>query len=627
MKTKNANILKASSITLMLLFVACQSFAWGPLTHMYINDQAYQRAVKSMGDSLCVTSNLSGIFFGTSASPDIKQISGEEFNRNFHNDFVTVEKMIDSAKSNKRFGKEDVAAALGWAAHLHAEVNTTHGEGGYSNNKCCVAVNPSRWVNHQISELALDFITYHNNRNSLIKRTFCLPVGLLEYSMAEEKKLAPEAKAMSAEKIRTAGNSFFLAVMGSRILAEYLHNNRPGLIAEMDEFHSDRRTQIEKSVSCVHEMLKNKGKQDFSKTFSGSCDNPKIRISLEGDLTNKFSISYLKTLVDATLNGINTGAADEIFVHLGYGFSCGFLSTPVLRPLFLKMIERMYSTHSSESSTKSIVCRYIEGLLIRTDMTYPEILVYARGETPIDQSLKAIQQDQFTQAGLIADGRKPVSFDQALKACSVLESTSWDLTMDSKAQTLEKTARTLANGIVDCKFGSPDMQSRAVKLIALSKSLRSKIFAYQNTFNPIDKAKALLAMQTASKTLAKESQFCSDFVQLFSEIATDTQKLAEKLAENQNAILQKNQALAQAKKDYDECSWWNAVRKAELAMTIKKYESEIIGLNAYKAVLTSYNVWVEAQRSSAQVTLEGEQPAVSNTAIDNLSSSDDLMDQ
>ena len=188
--------------------------------------------------------------------PDLRQAAGGTFPEAFHDDIATVLSMVELARREDRFGTADLAEALGWAAHLFAEVPSAHRQTGYSNTK--VVFGPGKdfqKANHLIAEFCIDILSYLEADPADREIGLSLPERLLESSMEANRCKDPEGRALSAGVVREHADAFLPTVQGIRLIAEFLARERPELVAEMDAFFADRKQAMAVSIEDVTLML------------------------------------------------------------------------------------------------------------------------------------------------------------------------------------------------------------------------------------------------------------------------------------------------------------------------------------------------------------------------------------
>ena len=87
-------------ILALLVILPVTLYAWGPMTHLTVNERAYERAIREIGNHLAIPRELADDFIGGGPCPDIKSQGGASFPYKFHNDPDTVVRMIELAKAD-----------------------------------------------------------------------------------------------------------------------------------------------------------------------------------------------------------------------------------------------------------------------------------------------------------------------------------------------------------------------------------------------------------------------------------------------------------------------------------------------------------------------------------------------
>jgi hypothetical protein len=575
--------------------------AWGPLTHLTVNSLAYEQAQKEMGSQFCIPSTYRDFFIGGGPAPDIKQPGGAKFPRAFHNDIDTIDRMIELAKKDPRFGLLDVVEALGWAGHLYAEVTTAHMNDGYPNSNMMVVVPQATGINHQLNELTLDILVYAERREELRKLWVSLPLRLLETSMKAEKERDPSLLVMNASDLKETANQFLPVVVGIRTIAEYLVKERPELIEEMEAFHGRRHEVVGESVSEVVRLLKTHGAKDFTKTRMNSADETdKVRISLEGGFTEKMK-GYVLNLGNRLLK---TPSSNDIFTAIAFGSVKGLIETTATRDRFISLVKSLATGGIwGGDHAKIVLSRYVEGLLLRHDLTYPEILAYCQEGIPPDPENLKNQQAQFALLGLKEGGRAPVDSAKMREALaevkrmeSVRKSWPWfwpwrpsDLDL---AKARERAGRMLAFFHIDRFPADSGVAIRARNFLAQNKGLRTKMQEYRITsyFNPLKKWDTYKQIGEQSEAAGKNQRFFADFLEITVALGgetVDANQLAQLLSQTAQRLEQTRNALAQVEQQRKNTPFWNFAKKGELDEERKRLQEALQNLQEYQAALQS----------------------------------------
>ncbi len=505
-----------------MLFISANLGAWGPLTHMLVNSRAYETVKPELKDELCIDQQFKNQFIGLGCSPDIKHTAGKNFSRKLHDDFATILRMIEMAKTDEEFGQKDVVSALGWAGHLYAEVTTAHTAAGYPNTKITATVPESRGLNHQLSEMSTDILVYSENRDWLREISLQLPTRLIEKTTINENHLDPNFPIMTAQMVRESSNKFMPTVLGIRAIAEYLLRERPELIEEMSAFYADREAAIDASVSEVAQMLRNHGKRDFSKNLVASVDdtNP-VKFNLGANIKEKFTTGSL----DLIAKTIRKEKGSDLLTRLGFlGMKTVFSLSPT-REAFIKIASsKLDNPILGKGRNSTIVVRFTEAMLTRYDLTFPEIIAYAQEEFDKNDEIAAKQRQQFISLNLSADGRLKVSFKQVNEALQEVERIEeqrkkwpvfwpWRPSKQKLAYAQEKAGRYLGWYIQD-NFANTALRQKSQTLLNHNKTLRKKLFEFRiaSWFNPIKKWKLQKQYNQLARQHAQEQQFFVDLL-------------------------------------------------------------------------------------------------------------------
>ncbi|HNV68356.1 MAG TPA: hypothetical protein PKO06_01565 [Candidatus Ozemobacteraceae bacterium] len=617
----NSIIQRAGMFLLALLLVLpITADAWGPMTHLTVNQRAYEQAVREIGNQLAIPRELADDFIGGGPCPDIKSQGGASFPRDFHGDPDTVVRMIELAKQDPKFGQADVVMALGWAGHVFGEVWTAHAEDGYANNKVTIPVEKSAGINHQINELCLDVLMYHRNRESLKRKHLSIPIRLLEAAMIKEQENKPELPRMSAAEIKTISSKFLPTVVGIRVIAEYLMRERPDLLDEMHQFFSDSEEQIDGSVQQVVRLLKEHGLRT-SKTKTKSLDSSeKVKLVLEGSFSNKF-----KTWAFSALGRVlQSDGANDIFTVLGYRLVKGALFTPAFHDPFLDKAKTMGAASVWGNPNHSrIVTRFTEALLSRGDLTFPEIIAYAMEGFEPGTAEKQKQQSQFKQAGLNASGRKPVSSAQVLEALQEVERVEalqrewpwfwpWRPSDLRVAQTREQAGRLLTNYFEDTGV-SGSLGSRLQSFKQQNQQLRGAIWSYRMTawYQPFKKWDQMKSLSALSDTYAADKSFFAEVLRVQTQLAAqgnDPARLAGMKAETEQRLRETENALRNAKAQLEQLPIWSLIKRDRKKDEIKKIEQQLADLKSRLEVLQALG---ETSPSTASSTTPASAPQAS----------------
>lgn len=594
----NHRLLRSLVFAMLFAVSTIPSFAWGPMTHLAVNEQGYETAASRMGETCVISRALAHIFISGGPAPDVKFNGGDAFPREFHFSLETIDRMIDLAKTDARFGLQDVVEALGYAGHLYAEVSTAHAADGYPNNKISVAVPNSGYINHQISELAVDILTFDERSASLSKKAVIMPLRLMSAAMAAENAKNPEVKVMTPEQIKAAANAFLPTVVGVRTIAEYLRKNRPELLDEMNEYYADRIEAIDASVVEVAKMIETKGRKDFTKSFAGSIDGTdKVKIELQGEFKDKIKAGALN-LLSASLKGEDS---NNVFTRLSYGLIKGCLASSLWRDRFLTMIQEMQSKNlGGDARHQQIVSRVVMGMLARNDLSWPEILAFAQEGIDGDVKLAEKQRTQFAKLGLVENGRRRVTLADAIKAAEEVDHLEavrnewpwfWPFRPGDEKMALarEKASRLLGCAFVDNGFATGGLGADAAQLRASAKELRTKIYGYRDMslIKFADKWNAFKGMKDASAKIADAEHRFNNLARISTALAAnnDPSKVSKLVEQTQKRLTETEQALAAAQKLYNEIPKWNLIKRGKAKDELAKLEQARKGLNDYLSAL------------------------------------------
>ncbi len=610
-------------IPALLVVLPVTLFAWGPMTHLTVNQRAYEQAVREFGNHLAIPRELADDFIGGGPCPDIKSQSGASFPYKFHNDPDTVVRMIELAKTDSRFGQADVVMALGWAGHVFGEVWTAHADDGYANNKVTIPVAQSTGINHQINELCLDLVMYRRNRESLARKHLAIPVRLVEAAMAGEREKDPESKIMTAAEIKGAASKFLPTVVGVRVIGEYLMRERPDLLDEMEEFFSDSDEQINSSVDNVLRLLKEHGMMNAKNVVKSLDSREKVKLALEGSLSSKFKTWALSALGRVLQND----GAGDIFTVLAYHMVKGALFTPATHDVFLDKAKSMGAASVWGNPNHSrIVTRFTEGLLSRGDLTFPEIIAWAMEGFEAGNAEKQKQLAQFKKAGLNARGRKPVSSGQVLEALKEVERVEalqrewpwfwpWRPSELRVAQAREHAGRLLAYHIEDSGLaGAAGLRLQAFQ--QKNQQLRSAIWSYRMTawYQPFKKWDQNKSLAEISASYGAEKAFFAELMRVKMQLdaqGDDPAKLAALQTDTQQRLRETEYALQNARAQLDSLPVWNLIKRDQKKDEIKKLEQQRQDLRSRLDVLQAL-----AAGTPAAATTESGSAAAASKAPD-----------
>ncbi|RCK80601.1 MAG: hypothetical protein OZSIB_2914 [Candidatus Ozemobacter sibiricus] len=558
----------------LLGWVGGPALAWGPMTHMAINELAWEQAAREMGSGLCVTPDLRDEFIGGGPCPDIKFTAGASFPLEFHTSPEVAVRLIALAKQEP-WGKADVAMALGWAGHIFAEVWTAHTEDGYPNRKITLPVPNPAGLNHQVNELVTDLLAYRERARAQRKVGLAIPARLLEKAMADEAARGGKGGTMRADQIRWAGHTFIKTVSGVRVIAEYLLRERPDLLDEMDDFHADRQADLDESVARVVSLLREHGRADFRKTRAASLDERDgfFAAPVQTSLTQKARDFFQHWLGKALHSDTDT----TIFTVLGYGVVKGALATPFLRGRFLDLARAMGTASVwGNPRHKQVLSRYVEGLLVREDLTYPEIIAYAMEGIQPDPQALARQREQFKKAGLTATGRKPVTIAQVAAAWQEVERIEamrrewpwfWPFRPGPArtAAAREKAGRLLAYYFEDHPHlgVSP---ARVAALLSADRGLRRALMEYKQVawYNPVDWWQKRETLRQASDAFLTQERSFAETFQIIQQIAAGGVALERLTADTRRRLQETEASLAAVRAQLARAPAWNLLLRQEL---------------------------------------------------------------
>ncbi|MBF0409695.1 MAG: hypothetical protein HQM10_20310 [Candidatus Riflebacteria bacterium] len=603
-------------IILSFCLIQKEVTAWGPMTHMSVNEAAYTSIAAELNKDFIIQPEYSYLFIGCGPAPDIKQTAGSEFPDEYHKDIETVLRMVDKAKSDKSFGLEDVIMALGWAGHLYAEVTSAHTQDGYPNSKVsCTTVN-YRSLNHQINEVAIDFLTYHQNKEKYSGAKLVFPLRLLESSMSEDNANGKIPSIMKAETLKNAANAFLPNVVGIRAICEYLESSRPEIFDEMDAFYSDRHDAINTSIGEVKRLLREHAKNNFSKPIIKSADGTdRVGISLNGTLSAKVKQTALAVLGRT----LKSERGNDAFTTISYYFVTAGLSSSIWRDKFLKAAFSSTPTTGDESKNKQVLNRFLEALLTRYDLTYPEILAYAQQEIKTDPTALALRSAQFKEQGLTADGRKPVSVEEAMAAVREVERIEavrrewpwfwpWRPGENTLATAREKASRLLAYSILDQTSGSTFLKAEAGKLLEMSQALRKKIKEYDDLsiFNVFSKLKIRSEMSAISEACGYQQRQIAEILRVKLAISASpnpAERIAAMVQQATNRIAETDKAIETTKQFIKDTPAWNLIQRNKLNDELKQLQKARESTVEYLTTLTAVQKDIKSQSSRSESAL------------------------
>ncbi|HOT29737.1 MAG TPA: hypothetical protein PLU72_16290 [Candidatus Ozemobacteraceae bacterium] len=522
---------------LALALLAAPLSAWGPMTHLAVNTCAWSQAALDARLLRAVPESMKDLFIGGGPAPDIKFNAGDGFPREFHFDPETILRMVDLAKNDPRYGLADVAMALGWAGHLFAEVPSAHTSEGYPSTKLTVPLSNAGYINHQLCELCTDILVYRDMREALRKASVSFPVRLLEASMKAEHERDSKIATMSAERLKTAGNAFLPTAVGVRTIADYLLEERPELLDEMDAFYGERREHFDRSVSDVAAMLREHGLLKTAKASSESADRTyRVRVPLEGTLKDK-----TKTFVyNALYKSLRTGAANDIFTFVACHAIDGIVSNGLKDKLTEVAGKAVGGSIAGDKRHQQIVIRFVSGLLARHDLTFPEIIAYAIEGIETDPAFVAKRQKQFAALGLAADGRRrygAADVSAAIAEVKRIEDVRrewpwfWPFrpSLEKLAEARSRASRLMACMILDDVAAAPVLKSRAEALLKADRALRAAMWNSRSTswFNPVKKWNARQEFEKAEAALAPQELFFAQLIAVQQEIGTGADRAAK----------------------------------------------------------------------------------------------------
>ncbi len=522
---------------LALALLAAPLSAWGPMTHLAVNTRAWSQAALDSRLLLAVPESIKDLFIGGGPAPDIKFNAGKGFPSEFHFDPETILRMVDLAKRDPRYGLADVAMALGWAGHLFAEVPSAHTAEGYPNTKVTVPLSNAGYINHQLCELCTDILVYRDMKETLRKATVSFPVRLLEASMKAEHERDPKIATMSAESLKMAGNAFLPTAVGVRAIADYLLEERPELLDEMDAFYGERGEHIDRSVNDVAAMLREHGLLKTAKASAESADRTyRVRIPLQGTLKDK-----TKTFVyNALFKSLRTGAANDIFTFVACHAIDGVISNGLKDKLTEVAGKAVGGSIAGDKRHQQIVIRFVSGLLTRHDLTFPEIVAYAIEGIETDPAFVAKRQKQFAALGLAADGRRKYGAADVSAAIAEVKRIEdvrrewpwfWPFrpSLEKLADARSRASRLMAFMILDDAAAAPALKSRADALLKADRALRTAMWNSRSTswFTPIKKWKSRQELEKAEAALAPQELFFAQLIAVQQEIGTGADRAAK----------------------------------------------------------------------------------------------------
>lgn len=520
-----------------LALLAAPLSAWGPMTHLAVNTRAWSQAALDARLLRAVPDGMKDLFIGGGPAPDIKFNAGDGFPREFHFDPETILRMVDLAKNDPRYGLADVAMALGWAGHLFAEVPSAHTSEGYPSTKLTVPLSNAGYINHQLCELCTDILVYRDMKDELRKATVSFPVRLLEASMKAEHERDPKIATMSAESLKTAGNAFLPTAVGVRTIADYLLEERPDLLDEMDAFYGERREHVDRSVGDVAAMLREHGLLKTAKASTESADRTyRVRVPLQGTFKDK-----AKTFVyNALYKSLRTGVANDIFTFVTCHAIDGVISNGLKDKLTEVAGKAVGGSIAGDKRHQQIVIRFVSGLLARHDLTFPEIIAYAIEGIETDPAFVAKRQKQFAALGLATDGRRKYGAADVSAAIAEVKRIEdvrrewpwfWPFrpSLEKLADARSRASRLMAFMILDDAAAAPVLKSRAAALLMADRALRAAMWNSRSTswFTPIKKWKARQEFEKAEAALAPQELFFAQLIAVQQEIGTGADRAAK----------------------------------------------------------------------------------------------------
>lgn len=512
-----------AGIVLALALFAAPLAAWGPMTHLAVNARAYAKAALDSRKLSAVPAGMRNLFIGAGPAPDIKHNAGDEFPKTYHSDIDVVLRMVELAKSDPKYGLSDVAMALGWAGHLFAEVPSAHTGEGYPGTKIIVPLPKAGYMNHQLCELCTDILVYRDMRDVLRRQTLGLPVRLLEASMKAEHERDEGSNALNAQRIKSVGNAFLPTVLGVRTIADYLMEERPELLDEMDAFFGDRDAHIERSVTDVAAMLREHGCLETAKTSTQSADRTdKVRVALTGTLKDK-----AKTFVyNALYKTMRTGVANDVFTFVSYHTLDGIISNGLKKKFSQMAGKALGGSISGDKRHNQVITRFTEGLLCRHDLTFPEIIAYATEGLENYPAGVSNQRKQFAALGLAEDGRKRVTDAEVSAAVTEVQRIEdvrrewpwfWPFrpSVEKLAEARSRASRLLAFSIVDDSQAPAPLREHAQTLLKADRDLRTALWNSRSTswITLISKLKNRTALEKAETAIAQQERFFAQLVE------------------------------------------------------------------------------------------------------------------
>ncbi|HOY66557.1 MAG TPA: zinc dependent phospholipase C family protein [Candidatus Ozemobacteraceae bacterium] len=585
-------------VLLVLGLFAAPLAAWGPMTHLTINARAYARSGIAAKSLSAVPKSLERLFIGGGPAPDIKFNAGEGFPREFHFDTAAILRMVDRAKSDPKFGLQDVAMALGWAGHLFAEVPSAHQAEGYPNAKITAPLPNAGYINHQLSELCVDILLYREEKELLRHQSLNLPVRLLEASMKAERERDPERSALTAERIKAAGNAFLPTVVGVRTIADYLLEERPELLEEMDAFYADRASHLERSVGDVAEMLGEHGFVPSGKAPGEGADKAdRVRVPLTGSFKDK-----AKTLVyNALYNSLRSGATNDIFTLVACHTMDGII-TNGLKEKFARLAGKAVGgSIADDKRHQQVVTRFVEGLLCRHDLTFPEIIAYATEGLERDSASVTKQHTQFSALGLAEDGRKRVTEADVTKAIAEVRRVEdvrrdwpwfWPFrpSTEKLSEARSKAARLMAWRIIDDATAAAPLKARAQALLKADRGVRSALWTSRSTswFTPISKWKNRKALEQAEAAIAPEERLFAQIIDIRLRIgdgADASARVQTLLTQARSRLAELTSSLANARAGLERVSRLQIATRGKLKDEIKHIETLVTAERDHIAAL------------------------------------------
>jgi len=594
---RRASIIKSFAI-LVLGLIAVPLSAWGPMTHLAVNARAYSQAAFDSRHLLAVPEGLKSLFIGGGPAPDIKFNAGDEFPREFHFDPEMILRMVELAKSDSRYGLSDVAMALGWAGHLFAEVPSAHTAEGYPCTKLTVPLPNAGYINHQLCELCTDILTYRELKDLLRKQALNLPVRLLAASMKAEHERDSQVSMLTAERIKTAGNAFLPTVVGVRTIADYLIAERPELVDEMDAFYADRSGNIDRSVNDVAAMLREHGYLKVPKASNESADRAdRVQVALAGTLKDRTKAFVF----DALYKSLRSGKANDIFTFVACHTIDGILSNGLKNKFSQVAGNAIGGSIASDERHQQVVKRFVEGLLCRHDLTFPEIIAYAIDGLEKDPTGVSKQLKQFSALGLADDGRKLVTsanLNATIAEVQRIEDVRrewpwfWPFrpSVEKLAEARSKAARLMAFQIIDDPRSPSPLRDRAQALLQADRTVRTALWNSRSTswFTPITKWENRQTLEKAEAALASQERFFAQLVQI-RQRAGEGEGSAEKLQALWNeADLKRRevkQSLAAARAALEKIPVFQIVARDKKKDEIKSLEAAECTADEYIAAL------------------------------------------